>query len=224
MVEFMRLLVVDDQHTLARNIQKYLQMEALYTVDVAFDGKEGMHKALSFAYDCIILDVMLPQVDGFTVCTHLRQQGCHAPILLLTALKEKTNTIKGLDAGADDYLTKPFNMAELYARIRALLRRDSHERNPLLSLHGITLDPNTKDVRKKKKKITLAPREYALLEYLFRHAGVVQSREDIIEHVWGESEAAMFSQTLDVHIAYLRKKIGKDVITTIPGSGYMISP
>ena len=218
----MRILVAEDQHTLARNIQKFLQMEEFYIVDVVFDGHEALQKALSTQYDCIVLDVMMPNIDGFTVCKQLRTQGCEAPILMLTSLSETKHTVKGLDAGADDYLTKPFNMDILFARIRALLRRKEVHRDPVLQSGTIIVDPSKKKTSVQGKRIDLAPKEYALLEYLLRNAGSVQSRESIIEHVWGESEAVMFSQTLDVHIAYLRKKIGKQAIQTVPGSGYMI--
>lgn len=219
----MRILVAEDQHTLARNIQKSLQSEELYVVEVAFDGEEALHKASINDYDCIILDVMMPKIDGFTICKTLRENKCRTPILILTSLSQKENIIKGLDAGADDYLSKPFEMSVLCARIRALLRRNESMRSPALSAHNITLDPNTRHVELNGETIDMAPKEYALLEYLLRNMDIVQSREHIIEHVWGESEAAMFSQTLDVHVAYLRKKIGKDVITTVPGAGYMIT-
>lgn len=218
----MRILVAEDQHTLARNIQKYLQMEERYTVDVVFNGGDAIEKALHSAYDCIVMDIMMPGIDGFTACRQLRDAGCCTPILMLTSLSGAKHTIQGLDAGADDYLTKPFNMDILCARIRALLRRTDVERAPILKSGEIEVDPAKKRASLKGKPVNLAPKEYALLEYLLRNAGVVQSRERIIEHVWGESEAVMFSQTLDVHIAYLRKKLGKHVIETVPGSGYLI--
>lgn len=218
----MRILVAEDQPKIARNVQKVLQMEELYTVDVAFNGSEALQKTQSTDYDCLILDVMMPEIDGFALCAQLRSEGKDMPILLLTALNKTQHTVEGLNCGADDYLTKPFDMDELLARVRALLRRKGVHRETALESNGVVLNPNTKTVTHDDKPIELAPKEYALLEFLLRNKGVVQSRASIIEHVWGESEAAMFSQTLDVHIAYLRKKLGKDVINTVPGSGYMI--
>ena len=218
----MRILIVEDSQKLTRNIQSYLQTEHHYTVDVAFDGDTGLEKALKGGYDCIILDIKLPGRDGFSVCSALRSQKIATPILMLTSLSEDKDVIRGLDEGADDYLKKPFAMDELCARIRSLLRRKTSEANPLLAAGNVELDPNAAVVRKGNKIISLAPKEYALLEFLLRNKGVVQSRENIIEHVWGEREEILFSQTLDVHIAYLRKKLDRDLIETVSGKGYLI--
>ena len=217
----MRILIVEDEHALARNIQKYLILER-YSVDVAFDGEEGLQKALKGDYDCIVLDLNLPKMDGFTVCERLRKEKKGTPILMLTALGDKENIVRGLDTGADDYLKKPFEMEELCARIRSLLRRKSGDREPILRTKYVSLNSNTRQVLKADTPISLAPKEYAVLEFLLRNKGIAQDRMRIIEHVWGEEDRLMFSQTLDVHIAYLRKKLGKDVIETVSGKGYMI--
>lgn len=220
----MRILLVEDHHTLARNIQKMLQVQDLYTVDVCFNGLEGLEKALHTNYDCYILDVMLPDVDGFTICAKIREKGINTPILLLTALTDTKHKVQGLDTGADDYLTKPFELAELSARIRALLRRDSGESGqPELTHKNVKLDPKTHTVYKDGAPVEFSPKEYEILEYLLRNKGTALKRIDIIEHVWGEREELLFSKSLDVHISYLRKKLGKDFITTVSKVGYSIT-
>jgi two-component system, OmpR family, response regulator len=219
----MRLLVVEDEHQLARNIQKYLLLEQ-YAVDVAFDGGEGLEKALLNSYDCIVLDLNLPTMDGRQICTELRTLKNQTPIIMLTAQSGMEDIVSGLDTGADDYLTKPFEMEELVARIRAIIRRKSADSAPVLEAGGVRMDTITHRVERKGKEVRLAPKEFVLLEYLLRNRGRVAERTVILGHVWGVHEdALLFSQTLDVHIAYLRKKLGKDLITTVPGRGYMIS-
>lgn len=218
----MRILVVEDNQRLTRNIQSYLQTEHRYIVDVAFDGNDGVDKAMKNEYDCIVLDIKLPGLDGLSICETLRKGNIATPILMLTSLSRDQDVIRGLDKGADDYLKKPFAMDELCARIRALLRRNAPTAGPVLSSGSVQLDPNTATVKKGTKKISLAPKEFALLEFLMRNKGVVQSRETIIQHVWGEREDVMFSQTLDVHIAYLRRKVDRDLIETVSGKGYLV--
>jgi DNA-binding response OmpR family regulator len=144
------------------------------------------------------------------------------PILMLTARTKQQEIVHGLNLGADDYLAKPFDLDELLARIRALLRRQAEEKQPLLATGDITLNTNTQEVWKNGRKMNLSPKEYGLLDFLMRHKGVVQDRPHIIEHVWGGRDELLFSQTVDVHIAYLRRKLGKSVIETVPGRGYMI--
>ena len=219
----MRILVIEDEHRLARNIQSYLQMEEHYTVDAAFTGEEGVQKALHSTYDCIILDITLHIIDGYEVCKSLRGHGISTPILMLTSLTDRKSIVRGLNSGADDYLKKPFEFEELCARIRALLRRTPTEYDTVLTTKNIVLDPNTQEVTKNEEVVNLAPKEYALLEYLLRNKGKVQDRQAIIEHVWGELEESLFSQTVDVHVAYLRKKLGHDLVTTVPGTGYLVS-
>jgi DNA-binding response OmpR family regulator len=218
----MHILLIEDQQKLARNIEEFLKLEQ-YAVTVANDGKVGFEKAMLLDLDLVILDINLPGMDGYLICSLLRQNKKNMPILMLTARGTQQEVIHGLNIGADDYLTKPFNLDELLARVRALLRRNSEEKQPRLTVGDVTLDTNTREVWKGKDKIALSPKEYSLLEFLLRKKGIVQDRPRIIEHVWGGRDDLMFSQTVDVHVAYLRRKLGKKVIQTVPGKGYMIS-
>jgi two-component system response regulator QseB len=152
----------------------------------------------------------------------LRQRKKNMPILMLTARTKQQEVIHGLNIGADDYLTKPFDMDELLARVRALLRRQAGEKKPMLETKDIRMDTNTQEVWRDEKKVDLSPKEYALLEFLLRNKGVVQDRPRIIDHVWGGRDDLLFSQTVDVHIAYLRRKLGKSVIQTVAGKGYLV--
>lgn len=217
----MHILLIEDQHKLAQNIQKFLELEH-YAVSVSHDGREGFEKAMTQPVDLVILDVNLPGMDGYVICTMLRQHKKNMPILMLTARTARQEIVHGLNIGADDYLTKPFDLSELLARVRALLRRQATDKDPQLKSGQIRLDTNTQEVWKGKKKISLSPKEYALLHFLLRHKGTAQDRTKIIEHVWGGRDELMFSQTVDVHIAYLRRKLGKSAIETVPGTGYMI--
>jgi len=217
----MHILLIEDQVKLAENVKKFFELEH-YTVTVAHDGKEGFEKAMTQEVDLLILDINLPGMDGYVVCTMLRQNGKSMPILMLTARTKQQEVVHGLNIGADDYLTKPFDLDELLARARALLRRHSPERQVVLQTGKVTLDTNTREVRKGKKKVELSPKEFALFEFLLRNKGTAQDRPRIIEHVWGGRDELMFSQTVDVHVAYVRRKLGKDVIETIPGKGYLV--
>jgi two-component system, OmpR family, response regulator len=218
----MRILIIDDEHQFARNIQKYLLLEK-YAADIAFDGEKGLEMALLNEYDCVVLDLNLPKIDGIAVCHQLRKSGKSMPILMLTARSGVDDVIIGLDSGADDYLKKPFEMSELLARIRSLVRRKSDDRNPSIENGSIRIDTNAKETYIDDKIVKLSPKEYCLLEFLFRNKGCALERTRLISHIWGAREDQLiFSQTLDVHIAYLRKKLGKDCIQTVPGRGYMI--
>jgi DNA-binding response OmpR family regulator len=217
----MRILLIEDHQTVAENIRKFLEAQQ-YVVTVANDGLTGFEHAMTDDIDLLILDVNLPGMDGYQICEQLRSKGKNMPILMLTARVKQQETVHGLNLGADDYLTKPFDLDVLLARVRALLRRQGVEKAPILKAGDITIDTNTHDVTKGKKQIALSPKEYALLEFLVRHKGVVQERPTILEHVWGGSEALMFSQTVDVHVAYVRRKLGKDVIKTVPNKGYLV--
>ena len=217
----MHILLVEDQQDFAENVKRYLETES-YTVDLAFDGDEGLRMALANEYAMIILDLNLPCRVGLSVCRELRSAGRSMPVLMLTARIGHKNTVAGLDSGADDYLTKPFDLEELLARMRALLRRGGETRSPLIVLGDVTVDTNTHEVRKQDRLVSLAPREYALLEFLALNRGIAKSRLEIIELVWGEYDELMFSQTVDVHVAYLRRKLGKEIIRTVPGKGYMV--
>lgn len=218
----MHILVIEDQAKLADNIRQFLEMEH-YAVTVANDGKEGFEIAMTQGVDLVILDINLPGMDGYLICSLLRENKKNMPILMLTARAKQQEIVQGLNWGADDYLTKPFDLDELLARVRALLRRTgAQEKQPRLQTGSITLDTNTQHVLKGNKKIDLSPKEYAMLEFLLRNKGMVQDRPRIIEHVWGGRDDLLFSQTVDVHVSYLRRKLGKSVIETVPGKGYMI--
>jgi DNA-binding response OmpR family regulator len=216
------ILIVEDNHQLATNLQRYFELEG-YSTDVAYDGADGLAKALETQPDCIVLDLGLPRLDGVEVCAKVRGSGAAIPIIMLTARGDTRDVVRGLDTGADDYLVKPFEMDELLARVRSLLRRPVVDRGPVLRVGDIVVDTNSREVRKGGQTVHLAPREYDLLEYLLRNPGVAHDRVKIIEDVWGDYEGLMFSQTVDVHVAYLRRKLGKDIIATVPGKGYLIS-
>lgn len=218
----MHILLIEDQPKLAANIRSYLETEGM-TVTVCNDGKEGFEAAMIQQIDLLILDINLPGMDGYVICTMLREHKKNMPILMLTARTERKDVIHGLNIGADDYLSKPFDLEELLARVRALLRRHAPDKQPLMTVNDVSIDSNTREVRRKEKLIELSPKEYALLEFLVRNRGIVQDRPKIIDHVWGGRDDLMFSQTVDVHVAYLRRKLGKNVIQTVPGKGYMIS-
>lgn len=217
----MHILIIEDQEKLAQNIKEYLELER-YAVTVCHDGKEGFEKAMISDVDLVVLDINLPGMDGYVICSMLRQNKKNMPILMLTARSKQEEIVRGLNLGADDYLTKPFDLDELLARVRALLRRGSQEKDPELRSGSIVIDTNTQEVRKDGTRVDLSPKEYGLLEYLMRNKGVVQDRPKIIEHVWGGRDELLFSQTVDVHIAYLRRKLGKAAITTVPGKGYLV--
>lgn len=217
----MHILIVEDHQTVAANMKKFLEMQQ-YTVSLAHDGTTGLELAMTREIDLLILDINLPGMDGFMLCKMLREQGKKMPILMLTARSKQQEMIQGLNLGADDYLTKPFDLDVLLARVRALLRRRSGEKSPVIKAGKFTIDTNTREVHKGKKKIKLSPKEYALFEYLMRNKGVAQDRPSILAHVWGNSDSLMFSQTVDVHIVFLRRKLGKNAIRTVPNKGYMI--
>lgn len=223
----MRVLVVEDQKNVARFLAKGLREQA-YAVDVARDGEEGFALADGSHYDLIILDLMLPKIDGFEVCRRLRGRGSETPILMLTARDDLISRIEGLDTGADDYLTKPFDFDELLARVRALLRRGSREyRPPSISVADLELDTITHGVRRAGREIALTAKEFALIEYFLRHPGRAINRVEIAENVWDESFDP-FSNTIEVYIARLRKKIDGEsavkLIHTRRGVGYVLEP
>jgi two-component system, OmpR family, response regulator len=219
----MTILIVEDNLKLAANLRRLLELEG-HAVAVAHDGEDGLRRALAERFDCIVLDLNLPKLDGLAVCRSLRagDDPAPVPILMLTARSAKRDVVLGLDTGADDYLAKPFDLDELLARVRTLMRRATPERSATLQSGDVGLDANSHEVRKGGTLVSLAPREYDLLEHLLRNKGVVQDRLALLEQVWGESEDLLFSQTVDVHISYLRRKLGKTLITTVPGKGYLI--
>lgn len=220
----MRVLVVEDEVKMAGLLRRALEEEG-YAVDVASSGGDGLWLGTENAYDAVVLDLMLPDVDGFDVCRRLREAGRWSPVLMLTARDAVSDRVAGLDAGADDYLTKPFSLAELLARLRALIRRGGVERPAVLRAGDLTLDPTTHTVRRAGSDIELTAKEFALLEYLMRHAGEVLSRTRLIEHVWDFAYEGD-SNVVDVYVRYLRNKIdrpfGRDTIETVRGSGYRL--
>jgi DNA-binding response OmpR family regulator len=222
----MRILVVEDEHRLAAMLKQALQ-EHGYAVDAAYDGEAGLSLAELGPYDLLILDVLLPKLDGVAVCRRLRARGKHVPILMLTARDAVDDRVAGLDSGADDYLTKPFAFRELLARVRALLRRDAGTKDPLLRAGPVTLDPGTREVWCDGRPIELASKEYAVLEYFMRNPNRVLTRTQIAEHVWDYDFAAM-SNVVDVYVRTLRRKLGDEqeprLIRTIRGTGYQLRP
>jgi len=220
----MRILIVEDDPNLSGFIQKGLREER-YAVDLAQDGEEGLLMASTTPYDLVVLDVMLPKLDGFTLCRRLRAAGNTAPILLLTARGTVEDRVTGLDIGADDYLTKPFAFAELLARVRALIRRKGNEHTPRLTVADLEIDPLSHRVWRAGREITLTNKEYALLEYLVRNPERVLTRTGIIEHVWDIHYDGM-TNIVDVHIRALRAKVDRGfsppLIHTVRGVGYVL--
>ncbi|MBI5613692.1 response regulator transcription factor [Candidatus Gottesmanbacteria bacterium] len=217
----MRILVVEDEHTIASSIKKGLEQEA-YAVDVAFTGIEGKDLALTEEYDCIILDLMLPGLDGLEIIRELREKQIHTPVLILTAKGQIDDRVSGLDSGADDYLLKPFAFEELLARIRALLRRPKKPLDAVLRISNIELDTRTFEVKVQGKAVALSHKEFSLLEFLLRHHDVIVTKEQIMNHVWNY-ESTILPNTVEVVIKNLRKKIdvpGKEHILTVRGFGY----
>jgi DNA-binding response OmpR family regulator len=217
----MRILVIEDEHKIANSIKKGLEQEN-FAVDVAYSGDDGYDLATGEEYDTIILDLMLPGIDGMTICKNLRSEGNHTPILILTAKGQLGDKVEGLNSGADDYLVKPFAFDELLARIRALSRRPKLIHGEKLSVTDLELNTNTYEVRKGTKEIKLSRKEFGLLEYLMRNKGKVVSKDQIISHIW-DYEADILPNTVEVFIKYLRSKIGKDMIKTVRGFGYKIN-
>jgi heavy metal response regulator len=220
----MRILVVEDEKKVASFIQRGLEAEH-YTVDVAHDGDTGLARACEGHYDLLILDLMLPGRDGAAVLRELRARRHTLPILLLTARAAVDDKVRGLDLGADDYLTKPFEFAELLARVRALLRRGGAAPAPILTLADLALDPAKREVTRGARRIELTAREFALLEFLLRNPGRVLSRAVIAQHVWGVSFDT-FTNVIDVYVNYLRRKIDADfepkLLHTVRGAGYVL--
>ena len=220
----MRLLVVEDEPDLLKGLAKALREED-YAVDTAADGEEGLFKATEARYDAIVLDVMLPKIDGWKVLeklrAHKRDEIARTPVLMLTARDRMADRVRGLDTGADDYLVKPFDLAELLARVRALIRRSAGLAVPTISLGDITVDTKAREVRRGREIIPLTAREYSLLEYLATRQGEVVSRTTLYEHLFDENESS-FSNLLDVHVSNIRKKLGPELITTRRGHGYCI--
>jgi two-component system OmpR family response regulator len=221
-----RVLIVEDEVKMARALRRGLEQEG-YAVDTAGDGEEGVFQGTENPYDVIVLDVMLPGLDGFEVCRRLREAGRWTPVLMLTARDGVADRIAGLDVGAADYLVKPFSFGELLARMRALLRRSPVERPSVLVVGDVVLDPATRTVTRAGQPVELSVREFGLLEFLMRRAGEVVSRSSILEHCWDVNYDG-FSNVVDVYVRYLRKKLeqpfGRPLIRTVRGVGYALDP
>ncbi len=222
----MRILIVEDEHRIAQTIKKGLEQEK-FAADIAYTGTSGYDMASVEDYDLIILDVMLPEMNGFEVCEKLRKEKNHTPILMLTAKSQIQDKVAGLNLGADDYLAKPFSFEELLARIRALTRRPKKILGTKLIALDLQLNPQTYEVIRDTKDIKLSNKEFALLEYLMRNAGAILTKDQIISHVWNY-DADILPNTVEVYIRNLRKKIDlpfknrKPLINTVRGFGYKI--
>ncbi len=220
----MTILVVEDEIKISRFIKKGLEMEH-YTVDLAYDGSEGLEKSEINNYDLIILDIMLPKMSGIEVCKKIRERKIDTPVIMLTARDTIEDRVSGLDAGADDYLIKPFAFGELVARIRALLRREKTVKSTKLQVGDLVLDPATHEVYRGGKEVQLSSKEYRLLDYMMRRPGHVCTRTMIGEHIWGYNFTED-SNVIDVYISYLRRKIDKGfknkLIHTVRDVGYKI--
>lgn len=222
----MRILVIEDEHKIANAVKQGLVQEK-YAVDVEYDGDSGLAAALAEAYDVMIIDRMLPgSIEGMEICRQLRAKGIHTPILLLTAKGQINDRVQGLNAGADDYLIKPFSFEELLARVRALLRRPAEQTGNELKVNDLTLDTISYEVKRKGRPIELSAKEFALLEYMMRNSGQVLSKDKIISHVW-DFDADILPNTVEVYMGYLRTKVDKpfgkpELIHTLRGFGYKL--
>lgn len=215
----MRLLIVEDEPRLLRTLAKALREEG-YAVDTAEDGEDGLFKATTCEYDAVVLDVMLPLLDGWQILEKMRETKS-TPVLMLTARDATSDRVRGLDGGADDYLVKPFELEELFARIRSIIRRRAGRSHPALVLGDVELDTRSRRVAMNGKAVTLTAREYAILEYLAMHRGQVVSRSELYEHLFDENEDTL-SNLLDVHVHGIRRKLRSDLIATRRGEGYII--
>lgn len=222
----MRILVVEDEVAMAQSLRAGLTAEG-FAVDVAGDGEEGLWYASEVDYDAIILDLMLPKVNGYKVCAQLRERDDWTPILMLTAKDGHLDEAEGLDTGADDYLTKPFNFVVLLARLRSLLRRRGSARPATLEAGDLTLDPATHEVRRDGTLIDVTPREFSILEYLLSHVGEAVTKQTLLEHVW-DFDFDGGPNIVEVYVGSLRKKIdipfGRQSIVTVRGAGYKMDP
>lgn len=220
----MKVLIVEDDQAISDALREGLEDES-YAVDAAYDGDEGYRTAMADEYDVIILDIMMPEMNGYEVCQKLRDEGNVTPILMLTAKDQGRDIVQGLDTGADDYLAKPFSFDVLLARIRALLRRPNEKQAEVLRVGDLTLDPSTKYVFRGDHAINLTSKEYAVLEYMMRNQGKVLSKESFIRHVW-DFDADILPNTVEQFVMFVRRKVDKPfetkLIHTVPGFGYKI--
>ncbi len=219
----MKILIVDDEHHIVEHVKDAL-VEQRYIVDVAFDGNEALDKIFDNVYDLILLDIMLPHIDGLSILQEMRDAGLATPVLMLTARNTVEDKISGLDRGADDYLPKPFSIAELMARTRALLRRSNESAHAVLSIQDVALDTIGRKVTKAGEPINLTGREFSIFEFLLYNKNRVITRFNLAEHVWGEAfDPFTMSNSIDVHIKNIRKKIGvQSIVKTVRGIGFVI--
>src|SRR5215470_697481 len=221
----MRVLIVEDEPRLAENIARTLRETAGYAVDLAYDGQEGLFLAESNAYDAIVLDLMLPKLDGFEVLKRVRESGQHTPVLVLTARDDKESVVTLLNAGADDYLTKPFDLGELLARTKALIRRGKGQPSPVLKIGSLELNTVNRTVQRGGRPVTLTAMEYRVLEYLAHRPGAVVSKTELLEHLY-DYNWEKFSNVIEVYISGLRQKLDvgsqQPLIRTLRGQGYLL--
>jgi len=215
----MRILIIEDEIDLAKSLARGLKDEG-YAVDTANDGEEGLFSALSNDYDAIVLDIMLPKIDGWKILEKLRSKK-KTPVLMLTARDQTVDRVRGLDSGADDYLIKPFDLEEVLARIRAIIRRSANLTSNSITVGDVILNLASKTVTLKNKAIDLTAREYSLVEFLALHKGEVITRTQLYEHLFDENESSL-SNLLDVHVSKIRKKLGPDFVVTRRGHGYCV--
>jgi len=221
-----RILIVDDDYALREQLQQILTRQR-YIVETATDGEEALDKLSETPFDLIILDIMMPKIDGLTALKEMRREGIDAPVLMLTVKGDMADKVKGLDLGADDYLAKPFSLEELWARVRALLRRSGSQRESVFQVEDLELDTISRTVTRGGKPIELTPKEFSILEFLLHNKNRVVSRFSLAEHVWGDDfDLFSMSNFMDVHVKNLRQKIGDSghgkIIRTIRGVGYII--
>ena len=217
----MRILVVEDEIKIAQAIKRALETQK-YSVDVAHDGIKGYDLAIGEEYDLIILDIMLPRMDGISICKKIREAGIATSVMMLTAKGQITDKVTGLNVGADDYMVKPFSFEELFARVRALIRRTIGERKTVFKIGDLMLDTTTFKVKNKEKTVKLSTREFAILEYLMQNKNRIISKDQLIAHAWNYDTEVMLN-VVEVHIKHIRDKLGKkEIIKTVRSRGYII--
>jgi two-component system OmpR family response regulator len=215
----MRILIVEDEPDLLSSLAQALREDG-YAVDTANDGEDGVYKAENYDYDAVVLDVMLPKMDGWQVLARLRKTK-KTPVLMLTARDQSRDRVRGLDGGADDYVVKPFDLAELFARLRALIRRSANQTSNVIEIGDVKIDTAARNISRAGKLLELTAREYALVQFLALHRGEVVTRTQLYEHLFDENDDT-FSNLLDVHVSNVRKKLGASFIATRRGHGYSI--
>lgn len=219
-VETMRLLVIEDEPDVLRAVTMFLREEG-YSVDTADNGEDGLYKGTTWDYDAILLDVLLPRRDGWSVLTEIRRQKKSTPVLMLTARDSVKDRVRGLDTGADDYLVKPFELSELVARVRALIRRSAGKAEAVIEIGNVAIDTTSRTVSVDGNGVALTAKEYCLLEFLAVHRGELVTRTKIYDHLFDECDSSL-SNLVDVYVSNIRRKVGRDLITTRRGMGYII--